>query len=33
MKFKNFFNEHIINELSEHNFDRIPTDVKNLLNR
>jgi hypothetical protein len=33
MKFKNFFNQHIINELSDYNFDRIPTNVKNLLNR
>ena len=31
MKFKDFFKQHVINELSEENFDRIDTDVKRLL--
>jgi len=31
MKFKDFFNNNIIKELSEYNYDRIPTNVKRLL--
>ena len=31
MNFKEFFNQRVINELSEENFDRIDTDVKRLL--